>query len=109
MGGEWRPGVSAGLGLEAIAGAFEAPLDSTRRAALRPGDLSAVAALAARGGAAALTAASVSPGVPLLPMLAQIAEDFDEVLTAHGGANAPQDQYDRARMPPPPAEDRVRI
>ena len=75
--GEMRTGVSDGLVLEAIARAFAAPLESTRRAALRLGDLSAVAALAARGGAAALTAASVRAGVPLLPMMAQIAEDFD--------------------------------
>src|SRR5262245_5585620 len=40
MVGEMRTGVSDGLVLEAIARAFEAPLDSTRRAALRLGDLS---------------------------------------------------------------------
>src|SRR5262249_60414384 len=102
MVGEMRTGVSDGLVLEAIAGAFEAPLESTRRAALRLGDLSAVAALAARGGAAALTAASVRPGVPLLPMLAQLAEDFDEGLLAHGGAAGPEDKDDGARVHPPP-------
>src|SRR5882762_7455501 len=59
--GEMRTGVSDGLVLEAIARAFEAPLESTRRAALRLGDLSAVAVQAARGGAAALTSASVRP------------------------------------------------
>src|SRR5438093_1323277 len=82
--GEMRTGVSDGLVLEAIARAFAAPLESTRRAALRLGDLSAVAVLAARGGAAALTSASVRPFVPLLPMLAQIAEDFEDVLMADG-------------------------
>jgi len=98
MVGELRTGVSDGLALEAIARAFEAPLESTRRAALRLGDLSAVATLAARGGAAALTAASVRPGVPLLPMLAQLAEDFDEVLLAHGGTSALEYKYDGARI-----------
>src|SRR5499427_5537067 len=98
MVGEMRTGVSDGLVLEAIARAFEAPLESTRRAALRLGDLSVVAALAARGGAAALTAASVRPGVPLLPMLAQLAEDFDEVLLAHGGTSALEYKYDGARV-----------
>jgi DNA ligase 1 len=98
MVGEMRMGVSDGLVLEAIARAFGAPLESTRRAALRLGDLSAVAALAARGGGAALTAASVQPGVPLLPMLAQIAEDFDEVLEAHGGTSALEYKYDGARI-----------
>jgi len=98
MVGELRTGVSDGLVLEAIARAFGAPLESTRRAALRLGDLSAVAALAARGGASALTSASVQPGVPLLPMLAQITEDFGEVLAAHGGTSALEYKYDGARI-----------
>ncbi|PYN90186.1 MAG: ATP-dependent DNA ligase [Candidatus Rokuibacteriota bacterium] len=98
MVGELRTGVSDGLVLEAVARAFGAPLESTRRAALRLGDLSAVAALAARGGVAALTSASVRPGVPLLPMLAQIGEDFDEVLEAHGGTSALEYKYDGARI-----------
>jgi len=109
MVGEMRTGVSDGLVLEAIARAFEAPLESTRRAALRLGDLSAVAAMAARGGATALTAASVCPGVPLLPMLAQIAEDFDEVLTAHGGTTALEYKYDGARIQLHRDGDRVSI
>jgi DNA ligase 1 len=96
--GEMRTGVSDGLVLDAIARAFAAPLESTRRAALRLGDLSAVAVLAAQGGAAALTAASVRPGVPLLPMLAQIAEDFDEMLEAHGGTSTLEYKYDGARI-----------
>jgi DNA ligase 1 len=107
--GEMRTGVSDGLVLEAIARAFGAPLESTRRAALRLGDLSAVATLAATGGAAALTAASVRPGVPLLPMLAQIAEDFDEVLDAHGGTTALEYKYDGARIQLHRADDRVSI
>jgi len=109
IGGEMRTGVSDGLVLDAIARAFEAPLEATRRAALRLGDLSAVATLAARGGAAALTAASVVPFVPLLPMLAQIAEDFDEVLEAHGGTSALEYKYDGARIQVHRDGDRVGI
>jgi DNA ligase-1 len=107
--GEMRTGVSDGLVLEATARAFAAPLESTRRAALRLGDLSAVATLAATSGAAALTAASVKPGVPLLPMLAQIAEDFDEVLAAHGGTSALEYKYDGARIQLHREDDRVSI
>src|SRR5215470_6916260 len=89
MVGEMRTGVSDGLVLEAIA--------------------RAVATLAARGGAAALNAASVSPGVPLLPMLAQIAEDFDEVLAAHGGTTVLEYKYDGARIQLHREGDRVSI
>jgi DNA ligase-1 len=98
IGGEMRMGVSDGLVLEAIARAFATPAETARRALLRLGDLSEVATRAARGGAAALESAGVRPGVPLLPMLAQIADDFDEVLAAHGGTSALEYKYDGARI-----------
>jgi len=96
--GEMRTGVSDGLVLEAIARAYAIPLEAARRAVLLLGDLSAMAALAARGGAAALASAAARPGVPLSPMLAQIAEDFEEVLQAHGGTTALEYKYDGARI-----------
>lgn len=98
IGGELRMGVSDGLVLEAIARAFEVPAQTARRALLRLGDLSEVAARAACGRAAALESAEVRPGVPLSPMLAQIADDFDEVLAAHGGTSALEYKYDGARI-----------
>ena len=98
VAGEMRTGVSDGLVLEAIARAFAAPLETARRTALMLGDLSQVAALAARGGAAALASATARPGVPLLPMLAQIADDFEDVLAAHGGTSALEYKYDGARI-----------
>jgi DNA ligase-1 len=72
--------------------------DAARRAALFLGDLSAVAALARRGGAAALERAEPQLFVPLLPMLAEIADDFDTVLAAHEGATALEYKYDGARV-----------
>src|SRR5213594_4225676 len=99
VAGEMRTGVSDGLVLEAIARASAAPLETARRTALMLGDLSQVAALAARGGAAAaLASATARPGVPLLPMLAQIADDFEDVLAAHGGTSALEYKYDGARI-----------
>src|SRR3989454_10093369 len=71
---------------------------TTRRAALFLGDLTAVAVLAATGGAAAVAGASPRPFVPLLPMLAEIADDFPSVLAAHGGRTALQYKYDGARI-----------
>ena len=96
--GEMRTGVSDGLVLEAIAALAGGDLSATRRAALFLGDLSAVAELVAAGGAAALSAVTPSPFVPLLPMLAEIATDFDEVLAAHGGRTALEYKYDGARI-----------
>jgi len=98
IGGEMRTGVSDGLVLEAIAAASGASPEATRRAALFLGDLAAVAMLGRRGGAAALERAEPRIFVPLLPMLAEIAEDFDTVLAAHGGATALEYKYDGARV-----------
>ena len=109
IGGELRMGVSDGLVLEAVARAFEVPSETARRALLRLGDLSEVATRAAHGGTAALESAKVRPGVPLLPMLAQIADDFDEVLAAHGGTSAVEYKYDGARIQLHHDGERIRI
>jgi DNA ligase-1 len=108
LGGELRTGVSDGLVLEAI-GAAAADLTAVRRAALFLGDLAAVAALARAGGAAALAGAAPRPFVPLLPMLAELATDFDEVLRAHGGRTALEFKYDGARVQVHRDGDRVGI
>jgi len=98
IGGELRTGVSDGLVLEAIAAAAGADVAAVRRAALFLGDLAAVAELARAGGPAALAGATPRPFVPLLPMLAEVATDFDEVLRAHGGRTALEFKYDGARV-----------
>jgi DNA ligase-1 len=86
--GEMRTGVSEGLVLEAIAEAAGTDLGNVRRAALFLGDLAAVAVLALGEGPAGLAQVRPRVFVPLLPMLAEIATDFDEVLAAHGGRTA---------------------
>ncbi|MBI2216241.1 MAG: ATP-dependent DNA ligase [Candidatus Rokubacteria bacterium] len=98
IGGEMRTGVSEGVVLEALAEMAGADLSAIRRAALFLGDLSAVAALLARGGAEALASVRPRPFVPLLPMLAEIATDFAEVLAVHGGRTALEFKYDGARI-----------
>lgn len=98
LAGEMRTGVSEGLVLEAVAVASGTDLTAVRRAALFLGDLSAVAELARAGGAAALDCASPRPFVPLLPMLAEVADDPEEVLSAHGGRTALEFKYDGARV-----------
>jgi DNA ligase-1 len=107
VGGEMRTGVSDGLVLEAIGLAAGAEPAAVRRAALFLGDLAAVAALARRGGPAALGEATPRPFVPLLPMLAEIAPDFDAVLATHRGRTALEYKYDGARIQLHRADDRV--
>lgn len=96
--GEMRTGVSDGLVLEAIAAAASVDIALARRAALFLGDLSDVARLALGGGALALAGVSPRLFVPLLPMLAEIATDFEEVLAAHDGRTALEYKYDGARI-----------
>jgi len=107
--GEMRMGLSEGLVLEAIAEAAGAPPATVRRAALVTGDLTAVAALALGGDAAALAAARPRVFVPLLPMLAEIAIDPAEALAAHGGASSIEYKYDGARIQLHRDGDRVAI
>ena len=96
--GEMRTGVSDGLVLEAIAQAVGAEPAVARRAALFLSDLSTVAALARAGGSQALAGAAPRLFAPLSPMLAEIATDFDIVLTAHGGRTGLEYKYDGARI-----------
>src|SRR3989442_807851 len=59
--------------------------------------------------AAAVAGASPRPFVPLLPMLAEIADDFPSVLAAHGGRTALEYKYDGARIQLHRAGDRVQV
>jgi DNA ligase 1 len=109
VSGEMRNGVSDGLVLEAIAEAAGVALAIVRRAALFLGDLSRVARLAREGGGEALARAEPRVFVPLLPMLAEIAGDFAEVLRAHSGRTALEFKYDGARIQLHRDGDRVAI
>ncbi len=109
IGGEMRTGVSDGLLLEAIGATAGAPLATARRAALFLGDLSALALLARAGGASALAAVTPRLFVPLLPMLAELATDWEAVLSAHGARTALEYKYDGARVQLHSDGDRVAI
>src|SRR5262245_53811796 len=98
IAGEMRTGVSEGLVLEAIGRVAGAEPALVRRAALFLGDLSAVAAVAKAGGAAALGEATPRLFVPLSPMLAEPTADWGEVLSAHGGRTGLEYKYDGARI-----------
>ena len=96
--GEMRMGLSEGLVLEAIAEAARVDSATVRRAALVTGDLTKVATLALSQGADGLAAAQPRVFVPLLPMLADVAEGIAEALAAHGGTSAVEYKYDGARI-----------
>jgi DNA ligase-1 len=95
---EMRIGLHDGLIQEAIAKAYDADLRLVRRAGLFLSDLSEVARIAATQGVAGLETVGVSLFIPLLPMLSELATDFEEILKAHGGRTALEYKYDGARI-----------
>jgi DNA ligase 1 len=106
---ELRIGLHDGLIQEAIAKASGASLKTVRRAALFLSDLAEVARIALTEGAAGLEAVDIKLFVPLLPMLSELSEDFDQVLKSHGGKTALEFKYDGARIQIHKEADRVRI
>ncbi|MGH7766959.1 MAG: ATP-dependent DNA ligase [Candidatus Binatia bacterium] len=106
---ELRIGLHDGLIQEAIARASGSELKRVRRAALFLSDLAEVAAIALTQGAAGLQAVDVKLFVPLLPMLSELSQDFDEIFKSHGGATALEYKYDGARIQIHKDGERVRI
>lgn len=96
--GEMQHGVAEGVMQQGIAEAIGAELALVRRAALLLGDIAEVARLGLTKGKNALAQVSLQPFRPIQPMLAGLAEDFEEVLKEHGEQTALEFKYDGARV-----------
>jgi DNA ligase-1 len=108
LGGELRQGALAGVMTEAVAAAAGLPADDVRRARMVEGDLGRVARLALCDGAAGLATLSIRLFVPVLPMLADTADDVGDAL-AHLGTAAFEYKLDGARVQVHRAGDEVRV
>jgi DNA ligase 1 len=106
--GELRQGALEGVMLEAVAAATGIAAAQVRRAAMLAGALAPVAAAALAGGEAALARFSVQPMQPVLPMLAQSAEDPRAALRALGQALV-EWKLDGARVQVHKAGSEVRV
>jgi DNA ligase 1 len=95
---ELRIGLHDGLIQEAIARSCGADLKTVRRAALFLSDLAEVASIALKEGVAGLQQVDIKLFVPLLPMLSELSQDFDQVFKAHAGKTALEFKYDGARI-----------
>jgi DNA ligase 1 len=84
--GELRQGALEGVMLEAVAAAAALPVPEVRRAATFAGGIAPVARAALAGGRKALAQFSVQLMQPVLPMLAQPAEDLPAALARLGEA-----------------------
>ena len=106
---ELRIGLHDGLIQEAIAKASGSELKLVRRAALFLSDLAEVAAIALSEGKAGLDQVDVKLFVPLLPMLSELTQDFEEIFQAHNGQTALEYKYDGARVQIHKDHEQVRI
>ena len=106
---ELRIGLHDGLIQEAIARSSNSDLKLVRRAALFLSDLAEVGAIALSQGTAALQQVDIKLFVPLLPMLSELSEDFDEILRVHNGETILEYKYDGARVQIHKEDDQVRI
>ena len=108
MVGELRQGALEGIMVEAVAAAASLPAADVRRAVAFAGAIAPVAAAALSGGASALAQFSVRLMQPVLPMLAQPAEDMKEALGALGTALV-EWKLDGARVQVHKSGDDVRL
>jgi DNA ligase-1 len=106
--GELRQGALEGLVTDAVARAAGIPAERVRRAVMLAGDLPAVAAGALGAGEAGLSPFSVQLFRPVLPMLADTAEDEDAAIGALGEA-ALEYKLDGARVQVHKDGDEVRV
>jgi DNA ligase-1 len=107
--GEMRIGVVEGVLLDAIADASGISRDLVRRAHMLHGDIGDVASLAMSRGATALEKISLRLFVPVKPMLAEMADDAQQVLAEHEGGTAFEYKFDGARIQIHKKDEQVRI
>ncbi len=107
--GEVRQGALDGVVVEAIAKAAELPADVVRRAYMFAGDLGEVAATALDGGAAEIGRFGLALFRPVLPMLAQTADDAEAALASLGGEAALEIKLDGFRVQVHKDGDDVRL
>ena len=106
--GELRQGALEGIMVEAVAAAASLPPADVRRAVAFAGAIAPVASAALSGGASALARFSVQLMQPVLPMLAQPAEDMKQALGALGTALV-EWKLDGARVQVHKSRDDVRL
>lgn len=95
---EMRTGLHEGLMEQAIARAFDVPLQKVQHAAMVLGDIGEVARLLKTQGVDALENAGFSVFRPVKLMLAQTADSVTDALTEQCGSSAFEFKYDGARV-----------
>jgi DNA ligase-1 len=95
---EMRTELQEGLMEQAVARAYDVPLQKVQNAAMIMGDIGEVAAILKIQGALGLEKADFSVFRPVKLMLAQTAQSVQEALAEQGGKSAFEYKYDGARV-----------
>ena len=98
ISGEMRIGVNEGVMLEAIADAAQVDPEMVRVAHMFSGNLGKVAEIALFERTEGLTSLGLRILYPVKPMMAEMAEDLDDLLREHGGRTAVEYKFDGARI-----------
>ena len=93
-----RTGLHEGLMEQAVAKAFNVPVQKVQHASMVLGDIGEVAAILKTQGIEGLEKAGFSVFRPVKLMLAQTAQTVNEALTEQGGKTAFEYKYDGARV-----------
>ncbi len=96
--GEMRTGLHEGLMEQAVAHAFNVPLQRVQHAAMVLGDIGEVAEALKTQGVEGLEKVGFNVFRPVRLMLAQTARSVAEALAVHGGKSAFEYKYDGARV-----------
>lgn len=107
--GEMQHGVGEGVMLESIAYGSDTPLELVRRAHSYTGNLGRTAMISMTKGEAGLRSIGIQMFRPIKPMLAQIADDVDDVFKEHGRPTAFEYKFDGARIQIHIQGDQVKI
>jgi len=103
------PGAKEGVMEEAIARAFDVPVELVRRSNMLTSDLGETAKVAMASGEPGLKAINIRPMRPVRPMLAQNVASIQEALDAMGGRADFETKYDGARLQVHKLGDEVRL
>jgi len=96
--GEMRTGFYEGLMELAVSKAFNIPHDAVRTASMLTGDIGEVTTIAKVQGKEGVLKLQFRLFRPVKPMLAQTAEDLNEIIKEHGGKTALEYKLDGARI-----------
>ncbi len=109
ISGEMRIGVNEGVMLDALADASGADLPVVQRANMFLGDLGETAHLALTKGSEALAAQELRLFTPIKPMMAEMAENLEEVFREHVDGTALEFKLDGARIQIHRSGDVIRV